>query len=218
MSFWRSLLRTRNMSRPQNADERTPLIADNPHTSYTPTLESLPEYQQIAQSDTSSTIKRCLYTSHFLSTWNSRVFEFGAVLYLASIYNGTLLPMSVYALSRGIAAILFAPAIGHYIDVGNRLQVVRVSIGMLHLSCHWRLMNLLTYLHDYLVLQRVVVAISCTIFYLLATSMSLKGATEKGALAVLALLACVEKLCSIMNLVSVERDWVRLNLRLSKDQ
>ncbi|KAK1144122.1 hypothetical protein N8T08_005784 [Aspergillus melleus] len=94
--------------------------------------------------------------------------------------------MSVYALSRGIAAILFAPAIGHYIDVGNRLQVVRVSI----------------------VLQRVVVAISCIIFYLLATSMSLKGATEKGALAVLALLACAEKLCSIMNLVSVERDWV----------
>lgn len=70
-----------------------------------------------------------LYISHFLSTWNSRVFEFGAVLYLASIYRHTLLPMSVYALSRGVAAILFAPAVGHYIDIGNRLRVVRFSIG-----------------------------------------------------------------------------------------
>lgn len=72
---------------------------------------------------------RRLYVSHFLSTWNSRVFEFGAVLYLATIFPGTLLPMSVYALTRGISAIVFAPAIGHYVDTGNRLQVVRVSIG-----------------------------------------------------------------------------------------
>lgn len=70
-----------------------------------------------------------LYISHFLSTWNSRVFEFGAVLYLATIYSGTLLPMSIYALSRGLSAIIFASAVGHYIDVGDRLKVVRLSIG-----------------------------------------------------------------------------------------
>lgn len=70
-----------------------------------------------------------LYISHFLSTWNSRVFEFGAALYLASIFPGTLLPMSVYALTRGASAIVFSPAIGQYIDTGNRLQVVRLSIG-----------------------------------------------------------------------------------------
>jgi iron-regulated transporter 1 len=40
-----------------------------------------------------------------------------------------LMPMSVYALVRGISAIAFAPAVGWYIDMGNRLQVVRVSIG-----------------------------------------------------------------------------------------
>ncbi|KAJ3728187.1 hypothetical protein DFJ43DRAFT_1085170 [Lentinula guzmanii] len=44
-----------------------------------------------------SSVKIPLYISHFLSTWNSRVFEFGAVLYLATIYPGTLLPMSIYA-------------------------------------------------------------------------------------------------------------------------
>ena len=70
-----------------------------------------------------------IYVSHFLSTWNSRVFEFGGVLYLATIFPGTLLPLSVYALTRGLSAVLFAPAVGQYIDTSNRLQVVRLSIG-----------------------------------------------------------------------------------------
>jgi iron-regulated transporter 1 len=79
--------------------------------------------------EVSSSIKQRLYVSHSLSTWNSRVFEFGAVLYLADVFPNTLLPMSVYAFTRGAAAILLSPAVGQYIDMGNRLQVVRVSIG-----------------------------------------------------------------------------------------
>lgn len=74
--------------------------------------------------------KRRLYVSHFLSTFNSRVFEFGSVLYLATIFPGTLLPMSVYALARGASAIVFSSLVGLYIDRGNRLKVVRTSIGM----------------------------------------------------------------------------------------
>ncbi|KAJ5329630.1 iron-regulated transporter [Penicillium brevicompactum] len=127
-----------------------------------------------------------LYLSHFLSTWNSRVFEFGAVLYLATIYPGTLLPMSVYALSRGLAAIILASAVGHFIDVTNRLKVVRLSI----------------------VLQRLAVAASCAIFYLLKVSTQMPRGLNISLLVALACLACVEKLCSIMNLVAVERDWV----------
>lgn len=80
-------------------------------------------------SSVSPSIRRRLFISHFLSTWNTRVFEFGAVLFLASIFPNTLLPMSVYALTRGAAAIALSPAVGHYIDTGNRLRVVRFSIG-----------------------------------------------------------------------------------------
>lgn len=53
------------------------------------------------------------------------------MLYLASIFPNTLLPMSVYALARGASAILFSQAVGWYIDTRDRLRVVRVSIGML---------------------------------------------------------------------------------------
>jgi hypothetical protein len=77
----------------------------------------------------SPSITRRLFISHFLSTWNSRVFEFGAVLFLASIFPRTLLPMSVYALARAASAICFSPAVGRYIDAGDRLSVVRFSIG-----------------------------------------------------------------------------------------
>lgn len=153
-------------------DEETSLLRDN--------ASSPPDFQVPLR------IARRLYVSHFLSTWNSRVFEFGAVLYLATIFPGTLLPMSVYAFTRGVAGILFAPAMGQYIDRGNRLQVVRVSI----------------------VWQRFLVAGSCAVFYILIKRVPLGPQGEYGMLSLLAVLACIEKLCSILNLVSVEKDWV----------
>ncbi|KAJ3994737.1 iron-regulated transporter [Lentinula boryana] len=133
-----------------------------------------------------SSVKISLYISHFLSTWNSRVFEFSAVLYLATIYPGTLLPMSIYALTRAGSAIIFSPVIGRYIDTANRLHVVRLSI----------------------VLQRLAVAVSCIVFWSLVADWRWTRVLGSGNLIILAILACVEKLCSIMNLVSVEKDWV----------
>ena len=78
-----------------------------------------------------------LYVSHFLSTWNVRGFEFGAVLFLATIFPGTLLPMSVYAFIRAASAIVFSPMVGRYIDRENRLQVVRTSIGKSSKFCNF---------------------------------------------------------------------------------
>jgi iron-regulated transporter 1 len=133
-----------------------------------------------------------LYVSHFLSTWNSRLFEFAAVLFLASIFPDTLLQMSVYALVRSAAAVFFAQSIGTFIDRGNRLSVVRTSI----------------------VGQRLAVAASCGLFWALeqgAHSGWMGEQFKKSLFALSIILACVEKLCSMMNLVSVERDWVSLS-------
>lgn len=134
------------------------------------------------------TSRRLLFTSHFLSTWNSRAFEFGAFLFLASIYPRTLLPASVYALARAGSAAVFSPWIGSYIDRANRLRVVRLSI----------------------VGQRIAVALSCILLYGLATfdDASAHIPLSYGALGVLSILACVEKLSAVMNTISVERDWV----------
>lgn len=59
-----------------------------------------------------------------------------------------------------------------------------------------------------IVLQRLVVAGSCVAFYILAVGLPLARGVETCLLVLLAVLACVEKLSSIMNMVSVERDWV----------
>ena len=75
-------------------------------------------------------VNRRLYVSHFLSAWNSRIFEFGAMLFLAAIFPNSLREMSIYALVRACSAIVLAPAVGNYIDSGNRLRVLTVSIGM----------------------------------------------------------------------------------------
>lgn len=105
-------------------DERSPLLSRCEDVHYSSFNHHL---------DIRSSARR-LYVSHFLSTWNSRIFEFGAVLYLSAIFPGTLMPMSLYALARGLSAIILAPAVGLYIDTGNRLQVVRTSIGVFFLQ------------------------------------------------------------------------------------
>ena len=100
---------------------------------------SPPPYTSVAAHDVSTTedqktraehVKRRLYLSHFLSTWNSRSFEFAALLIVARLFQETLLPVSIYALFRAGSAICFAPFIGRYVDCGDRLKTVRLSISM----------------------------------------------------------------------------------------
>ncbi|KAK9480758.1 Ferroporti-1 [Lipomyces japonicus] len=128
--------------------------------------------------------------SHFLSAWNSRIFEYSAVLFLASIFPGTLLPPSCYAMFRALSAIFLAPSVGRRVDSTNRLVTVRQSI----------------------MYQRSSVALSCALLIAMiwlsvgeaSTGIWIKIAFMLG----LVLLACIEKLALIMNTVSVERDWV----------
>lgn len=128
-----------------------------------------------------------LYVSHFLSTWNSRVFEFGAALFLTSIFPGTLLPVSIYSLVRNAGYIIFAQPVGNWINRGNRLSLIRASI----------------------IGQRVPVAASCALLLVLLLKGDELGSRKNaGVFAVIVFLSVVEKLSATMNLISVERDWV----------
>ena len=64
------------------------------------------------------------------------------------------------------------------------------------------------------VLQRLTVACSCFIFWLLVTEKHLGRVLNVGLFTILALLACIEKLSAVLNTVSVERDWVRIQYRV----
>jgi solute carrier family 40 (iron-regulated transporter), member 1 len=126
-----------------------------------------------------------LYTSHTLSVWNSRLFEFGAVLFLATITPGTLFYASTYALIRNLAAILLASRIGYYVDRLNRLVTVRISI----------------------ILQRAAVSVSCLLFAILAGE-DWPQEVFVVLFVSLVILACVEKIGSIVNTIAIERDWI----------
>ncbi|VVT46869.1 uncharacterized protein SAPINGB_P001428 [Magnusiomyces paraingens] len=168
------------------------------------------ESQQQQQQQPAHKISYYLYFSHFLSTWNARVLEYGAVLFLAEMVPNTFLPLSLYAFFRSLTAIIFSHKLGLYIDHTNRLEVVRTSI----------------------VHQRIAVVTTCFLLWLMALllkpqrgdsnaemiAMTFESSLELNPLvysakfnilmALLIICACVERLCATMNLVSVERDWV----------
>ncbi|KAF2030566.1 hypothetical protein EK21DRAFT_100426 [Setomelanomma holmii] len=129
-----------------------------------------------------------LYVSHTLSTWNARTFEFGAVIFLATIFPGTLFFASCYALFRSAAAAILGSWIGGQVDRKDRLYVVQMSI----------------------IWQRLSVAGSCLI---LLAMLPLAGRPGGGLFTYIAffcsvILACLEKLAFVANTVAVERDWI----------
>lgn len=127
-----------------------------------------------------------LYTSHFLSVWNSRLFEFGAVLFLAVITPGTLFYVSIYALIRSLAAVFLASSVGKYVDRSNRLVSIRASI----------------------ILQRIAVSLSCVLFAFLLRYDRSFHLVFMILFSVVVALACVEKVAFVANTIAVERDWV----------
>ena len=158
-------------------------------------IEILSDDNHFAETPLTHSVIGRLYISHFLSTWNSRLFEFGSVLFLTSIYPNTLMPVSIYALVRAATAIILSPAIGLWIDKGDRLFIVRVSI----------------------IGERTAIAISCCIFLVLEKHQDDSSWLNHSLFSVIVILAGVEKLCSIMNSVSVTRDWVRLKASVTSN-
>ncbi|KAI9756067.1 MAG: hypothetical protein M1815_004179 [Lichina confinis] len=160
-----------------------------------PTLPLSSSPRSLASPPLTSVLRR-LYLSHFLSTWNSRTFEFAAVLFLATAttaFRGTLTYASVYALVRGVAAVAMAPYVGGLMDRADRLEGIRASI----------------------VWQRIPVAASCVLFLSLHRFGVQRGDEPAGVTSitiliyvVIVLLACPEKVAVVANTVAVERDWV----------
>ncbi|KAL4795929.1 Ferroporti-1 [Aspergillus venezuelensis] len=163
--------------------EFEPLIANETPTSSERRLSAA----SISTSSTTNNNNHVLlriYTSHTLSTWNSRMFEFGAVVFLASIYPDTLLYASIYALVRSLFAVLLSSWLGTVVDRVNRLVAIRHSI----------------------IWQRLPVAVSCVCLGVLLTSPPTRLSWV--LFVALVLFAGVEKLASTANTVAVERDWV----------
>lgn len=70
-----------------------------------------------------------LYATHTLSMWNSRSYEFAAVLFTTSAYPHTLTVASLRGLSANLASLLFAPAVGRWCNRhASRLRPLQLCI------------------------------------------------------------------------------------------
>ncbi|KAF2017624.1 hypothetical protein BU24DRAFT_420667 [Aaosphaeria arxii CBS 175.79] len=160
-------------------------ISTQRRRSYSGSASTSSHASQSSSSPSTTSVLWRLYLSHALSTWNARTFEFGAVIFLATIFPHTLFYTSLYALCRSGAATVFSSYIGWIVDRTDRLVVVRQSIM-------W---------------QRYTVAVSCLILQVLLWSNEDRLLTLTW-FGIAIVLACFEKLAFVANTVAVERDWL----------
>ncbi|KUJ20381.1 uncharacterized protein LY89DRAFT_579459 [Mollisia scopiformis] len=72
-----------------------------------------------------------LYTSHFLSTWNIRTYEFAAIIFTQAAYPNTLRPAAVRGIVRTLASICLTSKVGRWVDqTPDRLKTLINTISV----------------------------------------------------------------------------------------
>lgn len=142
-----------------------------------------------------------LYTTHTISMWDSRCYEFAAVLFTTSAYPHTLTVASLRGLTANLACLLFAPAVGRWCNQHpSRLQPLQISK----------------------ILQRICICLGCFGWILIVQTDHVGQKNENEGdvrrfdplwlkhtiMTGLIFLGMLEKLSWVGNLVIMERDWV----------
>ncbi|KAJ3011856.1 hypothetical protein HKX48_006617 [Thoreauomyces humboldtii] len=126
-----------------------------------------------------------LCTSYLFTTWNVRADEWAVAVFLAYIFPGTLLPVSLHAFVVTLAAILLSSRIGRIVDKTPRLRAVR----------------------EFLILQKIMIAASALALFVASESPGTETWTYS-ALTCVCTSGVVLKLSNIGTTISVEKDWV----------
>ncbi|KAG0649553.1 Iron-regulated transporter 1 [Hyphodiscus hymeniophilus] len=164
-----------------------------------PLLEDFPFIEEDVLMTRSQALN--LYTTHFLSTWNVRSYEFAAIIFTAAAYPDTLVAASIRGIMRAVASICFSSAVGRWVDQNpNRLKTLLSTITVNRSS---------------------VIAASAMWFFVVGsnTGNNQNQATGPGStvnegllngslFALILLLGILENLSASGNMLSMERDWV----------
>ncbi|KAE8453801.1 hypothetical protein EG329_009313 [Mollisiaceae sp. DMI_Dod_QoI] len=143
-----------------------------------------------------------LYTSHFLSTWNIRTYEFAAIIFTQAAYPNTLRPAAIRGTVRTLASICFTSMVGRWVDHNsNRLKTLISTISVnrvavISASVLW-----------FFIVEPTTGTIDSTygsVYAGLPFPELLKG----GIFALILMLGILEILSGQGNMLSMERDWV----------
>ncbi|KAH9212610.1 hypothetical protein DL95DRAFT_436686 [Leptodontidium sp. 2 PMI_412] len=169
-------------------------------TSTSPMPQSTPENERNGMSRSQA---YNLYTSHFLSTWNVRTYEFAAIIFTASAYPDTLTAAAIRGIVRTLASICFSSMVGRWVDQNpNRLKTLLGTISANRFA---------------------VISASILWFFIVAANSSPPSLTPSnyetigipthpllkgGIFTLILLLGILECLSASGNMLSMERDWV----------
>ncbi|KAH7403398.1 hypothetical protein BKA64DRAFT_722147 [Cadophora sp. MPI-SDFR-AT-0126] len=177
-----------------------PVSSDIDNIPPSPMLQAIPddEHNSMSRSQAYN-----LYTSHFLSTWNVRTYEFAAIIFTAAAYPDTLTAAAIRGIIRTLASICFSSMVGRWVDQNpNRLRTLLSTISVNRVA---------------------VIGASILWFFIVAPNAApssfgisnheVSDATVplflKGGIFTLVLfLGILEALSASGNMLSMERDWV----------
>ncbi|MCJ1248390.1 hypothetical protein MMC30_005607 [Trapelia coarctata] len=164
----------------------------------------LEEEEPVDQPELSKTQAWSLYTSHALSTWNARTFEFAVILFTSAAFPDTLLASSIRGLCNTLTALCLSPAIGSWIDRSpSRLRTLLLTITA----------NRLSVILGCLGWSVLVFASAETFKGVIVQAIYLPKwftfkAIKPWLFVLVIVLGICEKLSGIGNMISMERDWV----------
>ncbi|KAF8577863.1 hypothetical protein K439DRAFT_1664025 [Ramaria rubella] len=165
---------------------------------------------------------RNLYVSHFLSTWNARLYEFASILFTASAYPNTLAAASIRGIITTIALLIFSPSVGAWIDrtpsrlktligtiTANRSATIIACICWLPLlgsDNKDELSNEVADHHNHSGFFIYSKTLSPSSF--LSNVPTLSGSRKDLVFIAVLVIGILEKLSGSANMISMERDWV----------
>ncbi|KAJ5047373.1 uncharacterized protein L3040_003200 [Drepanopeziza brunnea f. sp. 'multigermtubi'] len=187
--------------------ERGASTSENIEDAPSPTTWTSPSLVRTPDGELDSGMSRSqaynLYTSHLLSTWNVRTYEFAAVIFTAAAYPDTLLAAAIRGIVSTLASICFSSVVGRWVDQSpNRLQALLSTISVNRLTVIGASM-LWYFIVDPVSGPQVITALDSSIIGF-PTSLLLKA----GIFSSILLLGIFEALSASGNMLSMERDWV----------
>lgn len=149
--------------------------------------------------DRSINLRRSLYLSYWFASFGDRAWEFASVISIVELFPTSLVGASVFGLIETSINLLGSPIVGGLIDRSQRLTTVKISV----------------------IGQNAVMALACVVFYIAFTREKCdqsinhcpsgeevdQGLVLYLSYGILIICACLIKLSSTMNKISLHKDW-----------
>ena len=132
------------------------------------------------------TSQRLVAISTLFSAWGDRMWNFAIGLYLIELTPGSFQLSAVYGLVWTSVAILFTPAVGHWIDRSDRLKIIRNA----------------------LIVQNLMIIIDAMVMYILFENTHENNNLVKFAYAAVILFGAIANLIGQAEKISIAKDWI----------